>query len=581
MKTRVSDYIVKSLESIGITTSFSLTGGFAMHLNDSFGKSSFKIYYHHHEQACGYAALGYSKTSNKPSVVCTTSGIAATNAVSPCLDAYQDSVSILFLSGQVKSFDTIRSSKSNLRNYAFSDCDIISMVSSITKYSYEITSVNEVKDVVATALENLTRGRPGPVWLSVPLDIQGSLIDDYVVESIPLQNPERIYLDDVYALLRQSKRPMILAGNGIKLAGCRNKFSQFVEKTGIPVVTSYLGSDLIESDSTSFVGRIGLYADRCGNFAVQNSDVLIVLGCRLSQAVVGYNPHTFAREAKIVYVDIDENETKKETVPYTVKIHADLNVFFDSFDFNTPSYTEWCATCIRWKAKWLFELPPKTEAINPYHAVKSLFEKLPENKIVTTGSGSIAIIVNQLLRVKRNDTFIWSGHGDMGTDLPMSIGSHIACPSKQFVLFTSEGTFQFNIQELQTIVHHGFPIKIIVFNNASYGAIEITQTTFFKKKFGVDISSGLSFPDTSKIANAYGIKYMSTRENDDLERAIDEFVKEEGTVIFEIFCCIQNRYPKLSAVKNADGSFTSRPFEDMEPFMSREEFFSEMIVKPI
>ena len=588
MKIKVSDYITNFLEKNNINTVFSITGGFAMHLNDSFGKGNFNVYYNHHEQACGYAALGYTKTNNKPSVVCTTSGIAATNAVSPCLDAYQDSVSILFISGQVKTFDTIRAINLNtehkLRNYAFSDCDIISMVSSITKYSHEITNINEVKSIIQNAIINLTTGRPGPVWLSIPLDIQGMFIDDDISEYSLIKSIQTINLENVYNLLKESTRPIILAGNGIKLGNCQEKFIKFINNTGIPVTTSYLGSDVIETASKYFIGRVGLYADRSGNFTIQNSDLIIVLGCRLSNAVVGYNPNTFAREAKIIYIDIDPNELKKKTISYTLTIHADLNIFFDSFSFITPDYSNWLEKCNYWKKKWLFEMPPNildTEIINPYHAVKCLFEKLPENKIVTTGSGSIAIIVNQLLNIKKNDTFIWSGHGDMGTDLPMSIGSHIANKTKQFILFTSEGTFQFNIQELQTIVHHKFPIKIIVFNNASYGAIEITQKTFFNNKFGVDFSSGLSFPDTEKIAGAYGIKYISTRENSNLDQTIDQFIQTEGNIIFEIFCCIQTRYPKMSAVKNEDGSFTSRPFEDMEPFMDREEFKKEMIVKII
>jgi len=589
MKIRVSDYIVNVLEDALIDTAFSLTGGFAMQLNDSFGKSKkFTTYYHHHEQACGYAALGYTKTIHKPSVVCTTSGIAATNAVSPCLDAYQDSVSILFLSGQVKTYDTIRAinltKEDKLRNYAFSDCDIISMVSSITKYSHEITNVNEVKDVMEKVILNLTTGRPGPVWLSIPLDIQGMLIDGEIQRPSLQPSFPKLELDDVYKLLKESSRPIILAGNGIKLGKCESKFKEFVNQVQIPVATSYLGSDLIESSSPYFVGRVGLYADRCGNFSIQNSDLILSLGCRLSQAVVGYNPKTFAREAKIIYVDIDSTELAKNSVPCALKIHSDLNTFFDTFSFSPPSYSNWIEKCLDWKSKWLFEIPPNvlsTQTINPYYAVKRLFEELPGNKIVTTGSGSIAIVVNQLINIKKNDTFIWSGHGDMGTDLPMSIGSHIADKTKDFILFTSEGTFQFNIQELQTIVHHKFPIKIIVFNNASYGAIEITQKTFFNNKFGVDSSSGLSFPDTGKIAGAYGINYMSVRENDGLEDAISKFIQTKESVIFEIFCCIQTRYPKMSAMKNADGTFTSRPFEDMEPFMSREEFTSEMIVKPI
>jgi acetolactate synthase-1/2/3 large subunit len=453
------------------------------------------------------------------------------------------------------------------------------MVSGITKYSHELTCVEEVKSVVQTAMTALTTGRGGPVWLSIPLDIQGALIDGDIPCRPLAPCVSDLDLSDVYTLLTAASRPVIIAGNGIKLANCREAFRAFVDTHRIPVVTSYLGADVIETGYPYFVGRVGIYADRCGNFAVQNSDLLLVLGCRMSQAVVGYNPKTFARAAKVIYLDIDPNELAK--TDYHCKVLADLGVFFSSFSAATPAYSTWVAKCQHWKAKWMFELPPDTDAINPYHAVKRLYERLPENKITTTGSGSIAIIVNQLVNIKKNDVFIWSGHGDMGTDLPMSIGSHIADTSKTYVLFTSEGTLQFNIQELQTIVHHKLPIKIIVFNNASYGAIEITQKTFFGNKFGVDQVSGLSFPDTGKIAAAYGIQYMSVREKTDLEDAINRFAETSGPVIFEIFVCIQSRVPKLSSRKNEDGSFTSLPFEDMEPFLSREEFNAEMIVQPI
>jgi acetolactate synthase-1/2/3 large subunit len=584
---RVSDYIVKALEVAGINTSFAVTGGFAMHLNDSFGKSKiFSNYYHHHEQACGYAALGYSRMKNIPSVVSTTAGVGATNAISPCLDAYQDSVPILFISGQVKSFDTIRAINATtthkLRNYAFSDCDIISMVSSITKYSHEITSVDEVKEVVRTAIMNLTTGRLGPVWLSVPLDIQGSLIEDTLECPVPIPTPTLINLEEVYGYLIRSERPVILAGNGISLGNCRDKLLKFVEKTRIPVTTSSLGADLIEAASPYFVGRAGLYADRPGNFAIQNSDLLLVLGCRLSQGIVGYNPKTFARSAKIIYVDIDPNELKKEAVSYALAINTDLNTFFDSFLFSPPNYQSWVEKCTHWKQKWSYELPPHSgTTINPYHAVNRLFEKLPENKIVLTAAGTISIIVTQLLNIKKNDRFLVCGQYDMGPDLPMSIGAHISDPSKHVILITGDGTLQFNIQELQTIVHHKFPIKTVVFNNSGYGAIEITQKTYFNNQFGVNASSGLSFPDTEKVAGAYGIKYMSARTMGDLDQAITDFVREEGSVIFEVFCCLQGRYPKVSAVKNADGTFASRPVEDMEPFLPRDEFLREMIVCPL
>ena len=588
MKVKVSDYIINFLEKNNINTVFSITGGFAMHLNDSFGKNkNFNIYYQHHEQACGYAAVGYSKTNNKICVVCTTAGVAATNAISTCLVAHQDSVPIFFISGQVKSTESIRkinNEKMTLRHYAGADSDIISMVKPITKYSYEILNVNEINEVLMLAMKNLINGRPGPVWLSIPVDIQGILIDDI---DIPIISKEIIndltnidILDNVKKLLIDAERPIIIAGNGIKLGGCNDKFLKFLNNYKIPVVVSFHGTDLIETSNELFIGKIGLVGDRSGNFAMQNSDLIISLGCRMAQGIIGYRSDWFAREAKIIYIDNDQNELEKNNLKYELKINMDLNIFFDNFNLNLKSYDIWINKCNYWKNKWLYETPPKNNSIiNPYSALKILFDRAPENKVIISSSGSIITNVWHMINIKKGDKFIISSQGDMGFELPASIGSIIAEKEKIVIPIMGEGSFQLNIQELQTIIQYKLPIKILIFNNASYGAIEITQSNFFNAKFGVDLSSGLSFPDTQKIANAYGIKYISAVKEEELENSINEFLNYKDTIILEIFCCIQGRYPRMSAIKNDDGTFTNRPFEDMEPFMDREEFKKEMIVK--
>jgi acetolactate synthase-1/2/3 large subunit len=588
MKVKVSDYIINFLEKNNINTVFSITGGFAMHLNDSFGKNkNFNIYYQHHEQACGYAAVGYSKTNNKICVVCTTAGVAATNAISACLVAHQDSIPIFFISGQVKSTESIRkinNDKMILRHYAGADSDIISMVKPITKYSYEILNVNEINEVLILAMKNLINGRPGPVWLSIPVDIQGMLIDDI---DIPIISKEIIndltnidILDNVKKLLIESERPIIIAGNGIKLGGCNDKFLKFLNDYKIPVVVSFHGTDLIETSNELFIGKIGLVGDRSGNFAIQNSDLVISLGCRMAQGIIGYRSDWFAREAKIIYIDNDQNELEKNNLKYELKINMDLNIFFDNFNFNLKSYENWINKCNYWKNKWLYETPPRNNSIiNPYNALKILFDRAPENKVIISSSGSIITNVWHMINIKKGDKFIISSQGDMGFELPASIGSIIAEKEKIVIPIMGEGSFQLNIQELQTIIQYKLPIKILIFNNASYGAIEITQSNFFNAKFGVDLSSGISFPDTQKIANAYGIKYISAVKEEELENSINEFLNYKDTIILEIFCCIQGRYPRMSAIKNDDGTFTNRPFEDMDPFMDREEFKKEMIVK--
>jgi acetolactate synthase-1/2/3 large subunit len=589
MKIKVSDYIVKFIKKNNINTLFTITGGFSMHLNDSFGNESFNTYYQHHEQACGYSALGYGKTTNKPSVVCTTSGVAATNAISPCLVAYQDSVSILFISGQVKSLESTRQMNNDqikLRNYAFSNSDIITNVSNITKYSCEITDVSLLKDILSQTIYHLINGRPGPVWLSVPIDIQGTLIDDI---DIPIIEKEKIVNDinnnvfnDINKLLIESKRPIILAGNGIRLGNCYEKFRHFINKYNIPIVTSVLGIDLIESDNNLYCGRVGIYGDRSGNFCIQNSDVIIVLGSSLNQAIVSYKPEWFAREAKIIYIDNDSNELKKTNVNYTLKINMDLNTFFDNYNFDPINYSEWNITCNYWKNKWSFVLPSNlldTQVINPYHALNVFFDKSPENKLVISTTGSIVFILWHMIRIKKNDRYLYNGQADMGPELPAAIGAQISDPNKMVIAILGEGSLQLNIQELQTIVHHKLPIKILVFNNGSYGAIIITQNNYFKNNYGVNKDTGLSFPDTQKIANAYGIKYICSNTNEELDSKYSEFLSCNETIIMEVFCCVQRRQPIFSSVKNNDGTFTNRPLEDMEPFMDREEFKNEMIVK--
>lgn len=596
MKIKVSDYIVDFFNKNGINTLFTITGGFAMHLNDSFGKhGSYEIYYQHHEQACGYSALGYSKTNSRPSIVCTTAGCAATNTISPCLVAHQDSLPVLFISGQVKAAESVKAINTDtmkLRHYAGADCDIISMVTPITKYAKEILCVDEVKSVLIEAFNNLINGRPGPVWLSIPVDIQGLFIEmDEVVDFTKIQknivSSETVSFSDsdlelLHKELLVAKRPLIIAGNGIKLGNCSNKFTEFINKYRIPVVVTFHGTDLIETDNDLYAGKIGLIGDRHGNFTMQNCDLLISLGCRMAQGIIGYRSDWFAREAKIVYIDNDPNELEKTNLNYHLKINMDLNLFFDNYNFDILHYDPWIQKCMHWKNKWLFELPPAKDgekAINPYFALKEFFTIAPTNKITIASSGSIITNVWHMVRIKEGDKFIISSQGDMGFELPAAIGAQIASPDKMVIPILGEGSFQLNIQELQTIVQYKLPIKILVFNNGAYGAIQITQTNFFKNKFGVDYSSGLSFPDTEKIARAYGLQYISARKNEDIADCLVEFIACKEAIIFEVFCCIQGRYPRLNAIKNDDGTFTNRPFEDMDPFLPREEFAEEMIVK--
>ena len=587
MKIKVSDYIINFFSKKGIDTLFTITGGFAMHLNDSFGKSNlYDIYYQHHEQACGYSAVGYSKTNSKPCIVCTTAGCAATNAITPCLVAYQDSLPIIFISGQVKSDEAIgvlNNKKMKLRHYAGADSDIISMVKEITKYSKEIYNINEIQSILEEVMYNLLNGRPGPIWLSIPVDIQGMVIDfdEYkIINNVDIKIHHNTNdFEKINKLIKESQRPVIIAGNGIKLGNCKEKFKYFINKYKIPVVVTILSTDVIETDHELYSGKIGLIGDRHGNFTIQNSDLIISFGCRFAQGVIGYRSEWFARDAKIIYIDNDKNELEKVNLNYELKMNIDLNLFFDNFIYDYIDKKEWINKTNYWKNKWINETPPvEDNIVNPYHVLKYFYKVSPKNKITLASSGSIVTIVWHMVKIKEDDSFIISSQGDMGFEIPAAIGSSIAEKDKLIVPILGEGSLQLNIQELQTIKQYNLPIKILLFNNSSYGAIQITQSNFFKNKFGVDNESGLSFPDTEKICYAYDIKYICIKTNDSIEEKINDFLNYDGIILCEIFCCIQSRYPRLSAIKNDDGTFTNRPFEDMFPFMDRDELKNEMII---
>jgi acetolactate synthase-1/2/3 large subunit len=593
---KVCDYITQFFEKNQITKVFSITGGFSMFLNDSFGRNSkFDIYYQHHEQACGYSAIGYSKVKNTPAIVCTTAGCAATNAITPCLVAHQDSVPIIFISGQVKTVETtthLNSLGKKLRHYSGADSEIINMVKPITKYAIEIYDCQKVPEILKTALFEAINGRPGPVWLSIPFDIQGmDLLEEYV--NIPKINKTLITPRDVEIdkflilseLLNKSSRPVIILGNGIHLSDTREKLTKFVEKYKIPCIVSILGTDLIEHSDENYIGKVGLIGDRAGNFCIQNSDLLISLGCRMSQGIIGYNSNYFAREAKKVMIDIDTEELNKDNIVFDLKINVDLTTFFDCFNYNVIRFDDWRKKCLRWKTLWNNEMPinflDDSEGINPYYVLNKLYNENICNKITIGSGGSIVTNLWHMIQIKQNDRFVHSSQGDMGFELPAAIGCKIASPEKSVICVVGDGSIQLNIQEFQTIVHNKLPIKVLLFNNSSYGAIKITQNNFFKREFGVDGDSGISFPDMSKICMAYGIKHLLINENKDIDEKLKQFMEHPECVVCEVICCVQTRCPKLSAKKNEDGTFSNRPFEDMEPFLDISLLKDEMCVEMV
>jgi len=568
---KVSDYVTNFLLEKGINKCFSVTGGFAMHLNDSFGQKM-DVTYTHGEQPAGYASLGWSSYAHNPSVCCVTSGCGATNAMTPCLIAYQDSVPVFFISGQVQKNDNIRSKGGKIRGYFGSDCDIVECVKNITKYAFELTDPSQIQIVLDTCYMNLTTGRPGPVWLSIPVDVQSMQVPDALYNPIPLKaiTDEQLPGDFLEAW-KNAKRPIVLAGNGIHLSKTRVKFREFLRKYNLPYVVSFFGSDL----GDDYTGKVGIVGNRSGNFAIQNADLILCLGCRLAKSITGYNRELFAREAKIIQVDIDKSEFMEEK-KVDVKIHMELDTFFG---FDLPmcdTDPKWIAKNKEWKNEWSIELPDKSgPLVCPYRHLNKFFDTKCENSIVTASSGSIYCVVWHMYRCKHGDRFITSSHGDMGYEMPVAMG---ACKhGRRAYAILGDGSFQFNIQELQTIKHHNLPITVMVFNNDGYGAIKITQNMVFKREFGTSSKSDITFCDIKKVANAYNLPYYRVEDDEDM----GYLNQEEGPIIVEIVCNAQGRFPRVSNKPMPDGTFKNMPHEEMSPFLDDETLDDNMFVKRI
>jgi acetolactate synthase-1/2/3 large subunit len=559
---KVSDFIAQYLLDHDMNQVFCVTGGWAMHLNDSFGQKM-NVMYTHGESPAGYSAIGYSSVGFTPSVCCVTSGCGATNAVTPCMIAYQDSVPVFFISGQVHRDFNIRMFKSkgnNVRGYFGSDVDIISMVEPITKFAHELWDPSDIKSVLDECIHNLTTGRLGPVWLSIPVDVQSMQVPDNVTSTFSAvpSTLQTCLPQEFIDSWSSAKRPLVLAGNGIHISKCEEKFNNFLN---VPCVVSFFGIDL----NDRYIGKVGLIGNRAGNFAIQNCDVLLCLGCRLSKSISGYNRDLFAPYAKILYLDIDDSEFLEEKRT-SVNIPMDLKDFFKQAIPVPNANPEWIRRNQEWKETWGCELPSESPE-NPYPITKRFFEEKPPGCISVASSGSLYCVVWHMYKQKQGDRFITSGHGDMGYELPVAIGA--AIHGKTVYSFVGDGSFQLNLQELQTLKTSGLPVVIMYYNNGGYGAIQITQKTVFGREYGTSSSSGLECPDIEKIARAYGIEYHLYGEDTDWSQI-------KGPSIVEIRCCVQERTPKISNKAMPDGSFVNLPYQDMAPFLERETLEANM-----
>ena len=564
---RVVDYVIDEVYKVGARHAFTITGGGAMFLNDAVAAHPWITpVCNHHEQASAMAGVAYSKYTGQPSLVCPTTGCGGTNAITGLLDAWQDSVPVIFVSGNVNLHQI---SPPGVRNLGVQEARIIEIVQSITKYAKLIESVDEVEEVVQEALKAATTGRPGPVWIDIPMDIQGK-----EMEVFSLQEE-----------IKKAERPLILAGGGSTCAGiCRDEFRDFVSKTRIPIVTTFNAVDLIESDDPYFVGRVGVKGTRAGNFAMQNCDLLLVLGSRLPVPATGYNYKTFAREAKVIVVDIDKDEHSKNTVQIDKFIHSDLKDFFYTKRIST-NVPEWQKQCIKWRDEWPIIPAKKSDdsGIDLYDFTGKLNKYKPDSSVVISDAGSAYYVCSQATGIKGNNRYITSSaQAEMGFTVPACIGAAFA-GSPCVIGVTGDGSVQMNIQELQTIRHHNLPVKLFVWNNSGYLSIRTTQKKFFEgREIGTDEDSGVSFPSLAKIAHAYDIDYVKISDYDSLTPALATIFGDNEPMIIEVMCQKwQEVVPTLQGRKNPDGTISAPPLEDMYPFLSREEFRDNMIVEEV
>lgn len=620
MKIKVSTYVSQFLVDHGITHAFTVTGGGAMHLNDSLGhQEGLTCVYNHHEQACAIAAESYARIHNKMAALCVTTGPGGTNAMTGVVGGYLDSIPMLVISGQVRYDTTARSTGLNIRAMGDQEFDITKSAAAMTKYCEMVEDPKRIRYVMEKAFYIATTGRPGPCWVDIPVNFQGFYVEtdelvgfdpaEYESQMAPHITEEQV--DAIIAKIKESKRPVLYAGNGIRISGGFEDFKKLVELLHIPVATGWDSIDEIYDEHPLYVGRGGIMGDRAGNFAVQNADLVFAIGNRLSIRQVGYNWKTWAREAYVIMNDVDQDEMKKPT------LHVDMPVWGDAKELlhmmvakleaevkekGLFAGEDWIKRCQEWKAKYPVVLPKHYEDknhTNVYAFIKELSNRLSEGQVTVVGNGSACVVGSHAYVIKKDQRFIInSAIASMGYDLPAAIGATVAVHGdkalygrslgdksiKDVILVTGDGSLQMNIQELQTIIHHKMPMKIFIINNEGYHSIRQTQTNLFNKNFvGIGPQSGdLSFPDMSKLAPAYGYPYFSCDGNEHLTEVLDQVLAVDGPAICEIFVSTTQLFEPKSATKRLeDGTLVSPPLEDLGPFLDRDEFYSNMIIKPI
>ena len=591
---RVADYIWKTLADKGVRHVFLVTGGGAMHLNDALGlERRIKYVCNLHEQACAMAAEGYARASGTPGVINVTTGPGGTNALTGVMGAWLDSVPMVIVSGQIKRATMITACPNlKLRQLGDQEYNIVDAVKPMTKFAKTVMSVEEVPQVLEDAWRICQEGRPGPVWIDVPLDIQAA-------EMVPrakceVRSAEGRETGDVgreaVQIAEALKRPAIIVGSGVHNAHCEELFLKVAESLNIPVLTSISGIDLIPSDHPLFFGRPGILGERPANLIMQNSDLFIVLGTRMGIRICGYAYETVARAAKKVMVDIDPNELEKPTFRPDVKICADAGDFLRALAVELPSLgpkAEWLDYCRRMKAKYPVILPEhraRTDYVSSYVLPEAIMRHAPDPLTVVTSNGIAYTSTFQAIPIRKGmRMFSNEACASMGYGLPAAIGAAFADAGRTVVCFEGDGSIQMNIQELQTLLNYKLPVKLFVYNNGGYLSIKTTQRAFFNGRFmGSEAGSGVILPSFEKIAAAYGLPYFRLKNNQVLDAKLPEIFATEGPALVEVMLDpFEKLGPKAASKKLPDGTMVSAPLEDMAPFLPREEFAANMLIPVI
>ena len=608
---RIADYIWKTLADWNVTHVFLVTGGGAMHLNDALGRESRITYVCNlHEQACAMAAEGYARRSGKPGVINVTTGPGGTNALTGVMGAWLDSVPMVVISGQIKRATMITlCPELKLRQLGDQEYNIVDAVKPMTKYAKTVMSVEEVPQVLTEAWRACLEGRPGPVWIDVPLDIQAAPIpEDWMEQALPVPTSHpsqtsqtlQYQVSEFINLVKSAKRPAMIVGSGVHNAHAEKELLAFAETLNIPVLTSISGVDLIPSDHPLFFGRPGILGERPANFIMQNSDLFLVLGTRMGIRICGYAYETVAREATKIMVDVDPNELNKPTFRPDVKIECDVGEFlrtvlkqFLSSDsqFSSPNRSDWLSYCRRVKAKYPVVLPEhrsRTDYVSSYVLPEKLMQHAPDSVTLVTSNGIAYTSTFQAIPIKKGmRMFSNEACASMGYGLPAAIGAYFATQvsqtSQTLICLEGDGSIQMNLQELQTLLTYQIPMKLFVYNNAGYLSIKTTQKAFFGGKFmGSEASSGVVLPSFEKLSAAYGLPYFRLQNNQELDDKLPQVFATPGPVLVEVMLDpFEVLGPKAASKKLPDGSMVSAPLEDMAPFLPRDEFKENMIIKPL